>query len=277
MSNQRSAKIISYLNDSRSFGAGYWYNPMVTIPLSKFAGGRSVKYGVVRYDRLLEDMVSWTDLYGAGRLHKPVSIIKGSLDAELAMTTNRQHAVNVALLLLPDKFTDLELFSEIAAISYKGDARLLVGGENPKKIQNLVAPNLSSYRLIYSDIVKKMMSTEQSFNIREVGTSSNGLVSYEKNISYKTPHDVLSALPENVRAVMGIAKAPGIAIAAVNSPLQIKKAVNSAIGSIVRRSSLAQSVKGGVSAGQSILHSFSPLLYINTSRLLLPYHYDRAV
>lgn len=241
-----SAKLISYVNDSRSLGAGYWYNPMVTIPLSKHPGGRSIKYGVVRYDRLLEDLIGWTDLYGAGRLQKPVSIIKGSPDAQLAMVSNRENAVRVALLLLPERFTEVELFCEIAALSYKGDVRLAVGGENPKKILNLVGPNLSAYRLIYSEIIERFRAG--SFGMTEIG-SSNGVITYEKRGLIS--RELLLSLPCHLQSKIG-----GLGSDS-NSKLQpshVRSAISGAIGSIVRRSSVSQSIKGGFSAGNSRIY-----------------------
>ena len=50
------------------FASGVYYNTLVDW------GDRRIKYGVVSTARLQEDLHGWTDLYIAGRMHKPVTI-----------------------------------------------------------------------------------------------------------------------------------------------------------------------------------------------------------
>lgn len=52
-----------------------------------------MKYGVVSRDRILKDLLQWTDMYGAGRLHKPVKILKSDEEIENAIVVNRENAV----------------------------------------------------------------------------------------------------------------------------------------------------------------------------------------
>jgi translocator assembly and maintenance protein 41 len=99
---------------------------------------RLMKYGVICRQNFLDDLLNWRFLYVAGRLHKPVRIMKLAAnedDAEInsSMMTNRLNAMRAALLLLPDQFTDLELYMVIASLSYMGDPRMGIG-ENPKKV-----------------------------------------------------------------------------------------------------------------------------------------------
>ena len=54
---------------------------------------RLMKYGVVSRDRILKDLLQWTDMYGAGRLHKPVKILKSDEEIENAIVVNRENAV----------------------------------------------------------------------------------------------------------------------------------------------------------------------------------------
>jgi translocator assembly and maintenance protein 41 len=51
---------------------------------------------------------------------------------------NLTSAINVALLLLPETFTEQDLYATIAGISYMGDPRMSVGGDDPQKIQNMI-------------------------------------------------------------------------------------------------------------------------------------------
>jgi translocator assembly and maintenance protein 41 len=86
---------------------------------------------------LQRDLEEWETLYLAGRLQKPVSILRQDAKLGLASKMNLENAIRVALLMLPDRFTEEELFLKIAGLSYRGDFRMLFG-ENPHKVYNIV-------------------------------------------------------------------------------------------------------------------------------------------
>ena len=71
-------------------------------------------------DRLFRDLTEWETLYLAGRLHKPVRILRDDARINLASRKNLRSAVRTALLLLPNQFTEEELFHTIAGLSYRG-------------------------------------------------------------------------------------------------------------------------------------------------------------
>lgn len=112
--------------------ARFWFNTYVSANLSN-QPTRQMKYGVIRKSHAVEDLLEWTDLYIAGRLHKPVQVLKRSASMEKAMDQNRLFAVQTSLLLLPERFHELELYKAIASLSYVGDPRMAVG-ENPNKV-----------------------------------------------------------------------------------------------------------------------------------------------
>lgn len=62
-----------------------------------------IKYGVINKEYFLKDLYSWNNIYAAGRLHKPVLILKSCPDIEKAIDVNRRFAVCTSLLLLPQK------------------------------------------------------------------------------------------------------------------------------------------------------------------------------
>merc|ERR1712080_50089 len=66
-----------------------------------------------------------------------------------AMRTNLSSALHAALLQLPEKFTELELFLTVAAVSYTGDFRMVVG-EDKNKVSNIVKPQISRFQQLYS-------------------------------------------------------------------------------------------------------------------------------
>jgi len=123
-----------------------------------------MKYGVVDREDLERDLTEWESLYLAGRLHKPtLSIINDDDNLLRAQTKNLRAATAAALLLsIQSEPTStvvvpwLSLYQQIAALSYTGDFRMQVGGEDPQKINKLVkAPGqLKRFHDLYRPILK---------------------------------------------------------------------------------------------------------------------------
>ncbi|KIX03406.1 uncharacterized protein Z518_06958 [Rhinocladiella mackenziei CBS 650.93] len=145
---------VSKIQDS--FGAGVYFNPYVTI------NGTLIKYGVVNLDTLCKDLSEWNTLYLAGRLQKPVKILRDNPAVRLANQVNLIAAVRTALLLLPAEFTEKDLYSTIAGISYMGDPRMTVGGDDPRKVENIVTHQLSNFRRLYAPLIDNLPNI--SFN-----------------------------------------------------------------------------------------------------------------
>jgi mitochondrial translocator assembly and maintenance protein 41 len=83
--------------------------------------GTRIKYGVVSMHHLLRDLDEWETLYLAGRLHKPVNILREEAKVHLASQENLKNAVKVALLQLPTTFSEEELYLKISGMSYRGN------------------------------------------------------------------------------------------------------------------------------------------------------------
>jgi translocator assembly and maintenance protein 41 len=115
-----------------------------------------VKYGVVNIDTLCRDLSEWNTLYMAGRLHKPVKILRNDPRVLLANQVNLLSAVRVALLLLPETFYELTLYTTIAGLSYMGDPRMSLPTENPHKVQNIVNNQISNLRRLYSPLIHQL-------------------------------------------------------------------------------------------------------------------------
>lgn len=139
---------VSKIQDS--FGAGCYFNPYITV------NGVLIKYGVVNIDTLCRDLSEWDTLYLAGRLQKPVKILRDNPSVRLANQVNLISAVRVALLLLPETFTENDLYATIAGISYKGDPRMSVGGDDPKKVSNIVKYQLQNFRQLYAPLIDNL-------------------------------------------------------------------------------------------------------------------------
>ncbi|XP_036995209.1 phosphatidate cytidylyltransferase, mitochondrial isoform X3 [Artibeus jamaicensis] len=105
-------KFITSIQDN--YGAGVYYNTLI------MCDGRLIKYGVISTGILIEDLLNWNNLYIAGRLQKPVKIVAMNENVILrsALDKNLRSAVTAAFLMLPESFSEEDLFIEIAGLSY---------------------------------------------------------------------------------------------------------------------------------------------------------------
>lgn len=142
------SSFVSRIQDK--WGAGVYFNPFVTV------NGTLIKYGVVNLDTLCRDLSEWDTLYLAGRLQKPVKILRDDPRVRLANQVNLISAVRTALLLLPPSFTEQELYGTIAGISYLGDPRMSVSAENPDKVRNIVRHQLPNFRRLYAPLIENL-------------------------------------------------------------------------------------------------------------------------
>ena len=76
--------------------ANFWFNAYIPCQISTFPN-RLMKYGIISKDQALADLQRWNNLYLAGRLHKPVHIIKSNPELEMAMGLNHEQAIRTSL------------------------------------------------------------------------------------------------------------------------------------------------------------------------------------
>ncbi|KAF7717135.1 Mitochondrial matrix Mmp37 family protein [Penicillium ucsense] len=140
--------VVSQVQDK--FGAGVYFNTHITV------NGTLIKYGVVNLDTLCTDLTQWNTLYLAGRLHKPVKILRDHPKVRLANQMNLLSALRVALLLLPERFSEFELYNTIAGISYMGDLRMVLPTEDPSKVRNIVSGQMAHFRRLYAPLIANL-------------------------------------------------------------------------------------------------------------------------
>ncbi|KAH7324717.1 mitochondrial import protein MMP37 [Stachybotrys elegans] len=139
-----------FVSRVQNWGAGVYYHPYVEV------NGMLIKYGVTSIDNLVHDLSTWDNLYLAGRLHKPVKILRDHPRVRLANQHNLLSAVRTALLLLPPDFTESQLYSTISGLSYLGDPRMSLPTENLSKVDNIVQNNMVHFRRLYAPLIKAL-------------------------------------------------------------------------------------------------------------------------
>lgn len=258
---------VSFVQDK--LGSGVYFNPYVEID------GVKIKYGVVNVNTLLSDLNNWDSLYLAGRLHKPVKILRDEPRIRFVNQANLISALRTALLTLPEEFSELDLYTTLAGISYMGDPRMAFG-ENPHKVRNIVNSQFLNFRSLYSPILDVLPNVElrdsASFALESnpkvgVATMRQDMSPVRRgNMVVRLPHDFrekiyrryqskydrvgseneAAELVENENSHVRIGTSFDRSIA--NDP-ELAKQVSRAIKSTVYWPSFSQSCKGVLTAG----------------------------
>lgn len=215
--------LISYLQKK---ACKIYYNPYV-----KFEDS-TIKYGVISLDDMVRDFLEWKHLYVAGRMHKPVQILKSTEEVKLAIDLNLSHALNTALLLLPENFTERDLFLTITSLSYSGDHRMKFA-ENPNKTANIVGKNIDGFKELYKNA---MVAAGLRLNVSE-----SGLIHQSKDPEILK--NSIEKLPLNLSQIVQAGDLN------FHNPEQVSGAVKKAITEIVKATSTTQTVVGFFTAG----------------------------
>lgn len=172
-------------------GARVYFNPYVEV------NGVIIKYGVVLIDDLCEDLLDWRTLYLAGRMHKPVKILRDHPSVRQANQRNLYSAVRTALLLLPERFDEKDLYTTISKISYMGDPRMSFG-ENPRKVENIVNAQLGHFRQLYAPFIEKLPNVSFTSDIELDDPTS--VSSLAQDLDPVKRGNMVRRLPKRLRA-----------------------------------------------------------------------------
>jgi translocator assembly and maintenance protein 41 len=184
------------VNSVGNLGAGIYYNPFVNIQIGNTA--LELKYGITSIDTLVDDLTNWRTLYLAGRLHKPVAIVKNNPQLMFLNQYNLANAVKLAILLIGESnISETELYMQIAGLSYMGDPRLKVKGENPDKVKNIVENQFELFQNLYRPILDNYFP-----NLIQNNGKSKSENKYLINLSKEQIGHILIELPREFRLIL---------------------------------------------------------------------------
>ncbi len=245
------SKVISELQDKS--GAKMYFNTLIP-----FEGGL-IKYGVITRTNLIADLLDWESLYAAGRLQKPVRIIEKDprlVDQELhlGLRMNLKNALHTALLLLPEQFTEYRLYNTLCGLSYTGDFRMAVGGEDKQKVEKIAAGSLPQLRELYANQLLKMSEfTASTTRTKESGETYKV---YEQDTSPGGRHFHLTMLPKNMQEYLvrewnrdGRWRDLEDVLRSAAYDRDCDEQINKCLGYIVGQPALIQAAKGVLTAG----------------------------
>lgn len=179
----------------QNYGAGVYFNPYITMKDDSNSESM-IKYGVSSRKNLLIDLTEWSSLYLAGRLQKPVKFLKDEDSViKLVNQYNLKNASVLALIMLNNsknkKFSETKLYETISQISYMGDPRMLIGGENPNKVKNIVFKQFKNFQKLYNPIIRYLIN--ESY-IKKVTTNE-----FENNLDLMKTSKIINQLPLQFR------------------------------------------------------------------------------
>ena len=184
-------KVIGEFQDR--YGAKCYFNTLIP-----FEDGL-IKYGVISRNNIISDLLDWESLYIAGRLQKPVRMVKETQkeqDSELhmALRMNLKNALHVALLMLPEMFPEDQLYKKLVGLSYEGDFRMAVG-EDKGKVKKITQGSFTDLQRIYANQLTKM-----SDFIYESGGKDRKI--FQQDMSPGARHFHLTMLPKNMQEIL---------------------------------------------------------------------------
>ncbi|XP_065862545.1 uncharacterized protein [Euphorbia lathyris] len=185
------AKLVTQV--ANKIGVGVHFNPFVTW------NNKLLKYGVVRMHDLVQDILNWERLYLSGRLQKPVQILVDNVDIGNLNSVNLRAALSAALLLLPAKFSEEDLYNKICSLSYTGDLRMLFA-EDKNKVKKIVQGQFGLFQSMY----KPFLHEYEAKDLLRYSSFSSHHENLSQDCSLPMTRSLVRALPPPVRIKMSV-------------------------------------------------------------------------
>lgn len=145
-----SSKIFFKLFSNKTLKSGAKICYMTYLPFE----GKEYKIGTIEEQDFLSDLNNYDTFYLAGRMQKPILIVKTNEKINQAIEYNRKCAVLATKLLLgPGKYEEEYFYTMLTGLSYIGDTRMGIA-ENPNKVKNIVKGSYEFYQKTYRPLLQ---------------------------------------------------------------------------------------------------------------------------
>ncbi|KAJ4831197.1 hypothetical protein Tsubulata_007573 [Turnera subulata] len=182
-----------------------------------------------------------------------VHILVDNLGVGSMNSMNLRAAVSAALLLLPSKFGEEELYCKICSLSYMGDLRMLFA-EDKDKVKKIVQGQFGLFKSMYRPFLQEYKAKD----ILSFSSSSDHHANIYQDCGLPATRSLVLSLPQVVRSKMGMSfggeKVPSdtgrvLQEGMVNSREVAARSVQKVIRRTVRVSSARQAISGLVATG----------------------------
>ena len=144
------------------------------------------KIGTIEYQDFIEDLTTWETFYIAGRMQKPILIVKADKEIEKDIAYNRVAGMETTKLLVNKKEIPLkDFYIALSSLSYIGDTRMKLA-ENPDKVKNIVEGSIGFYDDNYADklnIKNGKVIIDDNVNIDKLPTKLKKAIEEDSSLS----------------------------------------------------------------------------------------------
>ncbi|ODV80225.1 Mmp37-domain-containing protein [Suhomyces tanzawaensis NRRL Y-17324] len=232
---------------------GIYFNPFVRMRQ------QLIKYGIISTNASLLDLSEWSSLYFAGRLHKPVNFVKDEEPmVKFLNQYNLKNAVTLSILLIESpQFTERQLYEQITKISYLGDFRMYIGGENPNKVRNIVNKQFLQFMRLYEPILQYFIH-KNCLIIVDSDEMNNNMKTFRKNLTINNKIKLISTLPLQFRSKL-YQMYHEKSIKEIVKDKNLSKNLMKIVSRTIQISSVKQTIRGIFSSGiiKSIKYAFA--------------------
>ena len=232
---------------------GIYFNPFIRIRK------KLIKYGIILTRASLVDLSEWSSLYFAGRMQKPVNFIKDDEPmVKFLNQYNLKNAMTLLILLIESaEFSERELYEQITRISYLGDFRMYIGGENPNKVRNIVEKQFPRFKKLYDPILHYFIQR----NCLVIVSNNNNDKTFRKNLTISNKIKLISTLPLQFRSKL-YRMYQEKSIKEIVNDKNLSRNLTTIVSRTIQISSIMQTVRGIFSAGifKSIKYAFAKQL-----------------
>ncbi|XP_052173728.1 uncharacterized protein LOC127789025 isoform X2 [Diospyros lotus] len=232
---------------AEEIGVGVHFNPFVSWKDKVF------KYGVVRMDDLVRDILNWERFYLSGRLQKPVQVLVDDLDIGNVNSVNLRAATSAALLLSPSEFYEEDLYAKICGLSYTGDLRMLFA-EDKNKVKKIVEGQFELFQTMYKPFLEEYATK----NLLRFSSSAGKKAKFSQDCGLSAASSLVSFLPPTVRSELGFRLGEKVKVSesgkvirevAIGSREEVAKCMRKIVRRQVMFSSARQAVSGLLTVG----------------------------
>uniref|UniRef100_A0ACD5ZXD0 Uncharacterized protein n=1 Tax=Avena sativa TaxID=4498 RepID=A0ACD5ZXD0_AVESA len=225
-------------------GVGVYFNPFVQWR------DKRIKYGVVGMKDLAMDVLTWDRFYLSGRLQKPVHVLVDNWDIRKVNTVNLKMATSSSLLLLPEEFTEYELYAKICSLSYMGDIRMLFA-EDKDKVKEIVEGSFQPFQFMYRPLLQEYIS-EGILKTSTYGQQK----AFKQDCGVSATNELFSSLPWIIQRKLQGRFTSNIKEMPIHSVVSSKDMAAKSVRTVLRRrvmvSSARQAVCGVLASGGAV-------------------------